>query len=153
MPFVSEIWIADSPTSPMSARSEVRAIPGRGLEGDRYFAGLGTFSPQLQQPDFELTLIENEKVDAFAREIGLPFKTSHARRNLITVGVDLNALAGREFLVGEVRIRGIRLCEPCNHLAKVTFPEVLKGLARKGGLRAQIITAGIIRVADKVIVL
>ena len=153
MPFVSEILIAESPTSPMSSRSEVRAIPGRGIEGDRYFTGAGTFSPHPQKPDFEITLIEREKIDAFARETGLPFTAARARRNLVTEGVDLNALAGKEFLVGEVRIRGIRFCEPCSHLAKMTFPETLKGLVHKGGLRAQIVTEGIIRVRDKVIVL
>lgn len=153
MSFVSEILIAESPTSPMSARSEVRAIPGRGIEGDRYFTGVGTFSPHPQKPDSEITLIEREKIDAFARETGLPFTASHARRNLVTEGVDLNALAGKEFLVGEVRIRGIRFCEPCSYLAKTTFPETLKGLLHKGGLRAQIVTEGIIRLRDKVIVL
>jgi MOSC domain-containing protein YiiM len=137
----------------MASSSEVRAVPGRGLEGDRYFAGEGTFSPHPQKPDFEITLIENEKIEAFAFESGLPFTASHARRNLVTEGVDLNALVGREFLVGEVRLRGIRLCEPCNYLAKTTFPETLKGLVSKGGLRAQIVTEGVIRVGDAVIAL
>jgi MOSC domain-containing protein YiiM len=153
MSFVSEILIAESPTLPMSARSEVRAVPGKGIEGDRYFTGAGTFSPHPQKPDFEITLIAREKIDAFARETGLPFTAAQARRNLVTEGVDLNALAGKEFLVGEVRLRGIRFCEPCNYLAKTTFPETLKGLAHKGGLRAQIVTEGIIRVCDRVTVL
>jgi MOSC domain-containing protein YiiM len=137
----------------MASRSEVRALPGKGLEGDRYFGGKGTFSPHPQKPDFEITLVEKEKIEAFAVESGLPFTASHARRNLVTEGVDLNALAGKEFLVGEVRIRGIRLCEPCSYLAKTTFPEALRGLVHKGGLRAQILTAGTIRVGDAVIAL
>jgi len=81
----------------------------------------------------------------------LPFTAIQARRNLVTQGVDLNALAGREFHIGDVRIRGIRLCEPCNYLAKETFPETLRGLVRKGGLRAQILTAGTIRVGDNIV--
>jgi MOSC domain-containing protein YiiM len=133
----------------MTSCAEVRAAPGKGLEGDRYFEGCGTFSPHPQQGDFELTLIEKENVDAFARESGLPFTAAHARRNLVTVGVDLNALVGREFVVGEVRIRGMRLCEPCSYLAKTTFPETLEGLVHKGGLRAQIVSAGSIRIGDK----
>jgi MOSC domain-containing protein YiiM len=137
----------------MASRSEVRALPGKGLEGDRYFGGKGTFSPHPQKPDFEITVVEKEKIEAFAVESGLPFTASHARRNLVTEGVDLNALAGKEFLVGEVRIRGIRLCEPCSYLAKTTFPEALRGLVHKGGLRAQILTAGTIRVGDAVIAL
>src|SRR5687768_4169964 len=121
MPSVSQILIAESPGSPMTSRSEVRAVPGKGIEGDRYFGGIGTFSPHPQKPAYEITLIEKEKIDAFASETGLPFTAFDARRNLVTEGVDLNALEGREFLVGKVRIRGIRLCEPCSYLAKATF--------------------------------
>ena len=153
MSFISEILIAESPTSPMSSRSEVHAVPGKGIEGDRYFADKGTFSPRPQMPDFEITLIEREKIEAFVRETGLPLTASHARRNLVTEGVDLNALEGKDFLVGDVRIRGIRLCEPCDYLARITFPETLKKLVHKGGLRAQIVTEGQIRVGDAVVLL
>ena len=134
----------------MLSRSEVRAVPGRGLEGDRYYSGTGTFSPDPQKPDYEVTFIEREKVEAFRRESGLPFTVYHARRNIVTEGVDLNALVGKEFKVGEVRIRGMRLCEPCTHLAKMTYPETLIGLAHKGGLRAQILSSGFIRAGDTV---
>ncbi len=135
----------------MEEQAEVRAVPGRGLEGDRYFSGTGTFSPQPdQKPDFELTLIEQEHVAAFARESGLPFTACDARRNLVTTGVDLNALAGEEFMIGPVRVRGVRLCEPCNYLAKIAFPETLRGLVHKGGLRAQILSPGIIRCGDPI---
>src|SRR4030095_1145114 len=144
MPSVSQILIADSPASPMTSRSDVRAVRGKGIEGDRYFGGIGTFSPHPQKPDYEITLVEKEKIDAFARETGFAFTAFHARRNLVTEGVDLNALAGREFLIGEVRIRGVRLCEPCSYLARMTFPETLRGLVHRGGLRAQIVSEGTI---------
>jgi MOSC domain-containing protein YiiM len=152
MPVVSQILIADCPTAPMTNCAHVRAIPGKGLEGDRYYHGVGTFSPHPQKPDFEITLVEREKIDAFARESGLAFTPAQARRNLVTEGVDLNALVGREFLVGNVRIRGLRLCEPCAYLAKTTYPETLRGLAHKGGLRAQIVSEGIISVGDQILV-
>ena len=125
-------------------------MPGQGLEGDRYFSGTGTFSPERQNPDFEITFIEQEKIEAFARESNLPFTSRHARRNIVTEGVSLNDLAGKEFYVGEVRIRGLRLCEPCNYLAQISFPETLKGLVHKGGLRAQILSEGLIRVGDPI---
>lgn len=137
----------------MRSLGVVNAVAGRGLEGDRYFAGKGTFSPHPQKPDFEVTLIEWEKVDAFARETGLPFTAAHARRNLVTEGIDLNALAGREFRIGGALIRGIRLCEPCNYLAKTSFPETLRGLVHKGGLRAQIVGSGTIRAGDSITLL
>lgn len=151
LPRLIEILTASSPTAPMTAQLQARAVPGRGLEGDRYFDGNGTFSPDPRKPDFELTLIEKEKIEAFARESGLPFTAALARRNLVTEGVDLNALVGREFQIGEVRVLGIRLCEPCNYLAKTTFPEALKGLVHKGGLRARILTEGILRPGDPIL--
>jgi len=132
----------------MTLLNEVRAVPGKGLEGDRYFSGSGTFSPKPQKPDFEITFVEGEKIAAFARESGLPFNSLLARRNIVTEGVPLNDLVGEEFRVGEVRMRGVRLCEPCNHLAKASFPEILKGLIHKAGLRAQIISEGMIHVGD-----
>ncbi len=150
MPHLVEILIATSPAEAMQPQSSVRAIPGRGLVGDRYFLGTGTFSPQPQKPDFEITLIQQEFIEAFAQQNGIPFTAHDARRNLVTTGVDLNALAGHEFTVGNVKLRGIRLCEPCNYLAKQTHPEVLKGLVHQGGLRAQILTEGEIHLGDAI---
>lgn len=150
MSHLVEILVADSPKSPVTSLTAVRAFPGRGLEGDRYLHGTGTFAKNPQQPDFEVTLIESEAVEAFARDSGLPFTTVHARRNLVTRGISLNDLVGVEFTVGAVRIRGMRLCEPCNYLAKVTWPEVLRGLVHRGGLRAQILSEGVIHVGDAV---
>ena len=147
---VVEILIVASPGLAMVPQTEVRAVPGKGLDGDRYSTGIGTFSPTPQKADFELTLIELENVQAFASQTGLPFTASNARRNIVTRGVRLNELVGREFCIGEVRIRGLRLCEPCNHLAKATFAEVLRGLVHKGGLRAQILSGGQIRVGDAI---
>lgn len=143
-----QILIAKSPKDEMQSLSEATVIAGRGIEGDRYFRGCGTFSPNPPKLDFEITLIEQEQVDVFAKTSGLPFTAAHARRNLVTTGVDLNALVGREFNVGEAQLRGIRLCEPCQHLARISFPETLKGLVHRGGLRAQILSGGIIRVGD-----
>ena len=149
-PRVVQILVAESPQSPMELRNSVRAIPGKGLEGDRYFAGLGTFSPAPQKPDFEITFIEREEIEHFAGRSGLPFTSSHARRNIVTEGVDLNSLVGKEFRVGDIRIRGIRLCEPCSHLARISFPEALAGLVHRAGLRAQILSEGTIMVGDAI---
>lgn len=145
---VREILVAASPTSEMVRLPKVRALPGRGLAGDRYFLGIGTFSPSPKKPDFELTLIEEENIEAFAAQSGLPFTPSHARRNIVTRRVRLNDLVGHKFYLGGVAVRGIRLCEPCSHLAKSSFACVLQGLVHKGGLRAQILSEGEIRVGD-----
>ena len=145
---VAQILIAESAASVMTRRAEVRAVPGRGLEGDRYFSGKGTFSPPTPKPDYEITFIEQENIEQFARDSGLPFTALHARRNIVTEGIRLNDLVGKEFLVGEVRVRGWRLCEPCHTLANASFREALTRLVHKGGLRAQVLTEGVIRVGN-----
>lgn len=148
---VAEILTAENPAAPAVSRESVHAVPGRGIEGDRYFDGTGTFSPHPQKPDFEITLIQQEHIEAFSSSSGIAFAARDARRNLVTVGVDLNALVGREFRVGAVSFLGMRLCEPCNYLAKQTSPEVLRGLVHKGGLRARILSEGDIRVGDPIV--
>jgi MOSC domain-containing protein YiiM len=132
----------------MEARDQVLAIPGAGLEGDRYTLKRGTF--YKPKPDYELTLIEAEAVEALRRDYEVELAAGDARRNIVTRGVPLNHLAGREFRIGEVRIRGIRLCEPCEHLDSVTGKQVMEGLCHRGGLRAQILTQGTIRVGDEI---
>ncbi len=148
---VVSIHVAPAATAPVLSVEEVRAVPGRGLEGDRYFGGVGTFSAELPGPDSELTLIELEKVEAFRREYGVEVAPADARRNIVTRGVPLNDLVGQEFRVGEVRIRGLRLAEPCNHLAKLVGERrVLDGLVHKAGIRARILTDGVIHVGDAI---
>jgi len=134
----------------LRSREEVQAVPGKGLEGDRYFDCAGTCSEKTPSPDRELTLIEIENIDALKRDFGIELAPSETRRNIVTRGVSLNSLVGVEFYVGDVKVRGIRLCEPCTHLEQLTGKRLVKGLVHKGGLRAQILTAGKICVGDTI---
>ena len=143
------INIAEEAAGPMRSLPEVRAVPGKGLEGDRYFRHAGTWS-DLPGSGREVTLIESEAIEALAREEGISIEPGQARRNLVTRGVAVNHLVGVEFSVGEVRLRGMRLAEPCGHLEKLTAGGVRSGLVHRGGLRAEILTEGIIRVGDPV---
>jgi len=145
---VESIYIASTAQGATLAVGQAVAIPGAGLEGDRYALKLGTFYKPA--PDYELTLIEAEAIEALRRDYQVELTAGEARRNIVTRNVPLNHLVGREFAIGEVRVRGIRLCEPCDHLQKVTGKPVLKGLLHRGGLRAQILTRGTIRVGDEV---
>jgi len=133
----------------MQTVEHVSALPGVGLEGDRYALRKGTFFKP--QPDYELTLIEAEAIEALRRDYGVDLVAGNARRNLVTRDVPLNHLVGRDFMVGNVRIHGIRLCEPCSHLETVTGRPVIKGLLHRGGLRAQIVSQGVIYAGDKVV--
>jgi MOSC domain-containing protein YiiM len=146
---VEAIYISGTAAAPTKALDAVLAIPGVGLEGDRYALKLGTFYKPL--PDYELTLIEAEAVEAMRRDYGVELAAGDARRNIVTRGVALNHLVGKEFTVGNVRIRGIRLCEPCDHLQRLTGKPVIKGLLHRGGLRAQILTEGTIHAGDEVV--
>ena len=148
---VESIYVASAAQGPMQAVGQVVAIPGAGLEGDRYALKLGTF--YKPEPDYELTLIEAEAIEALRRDYQVELAAGETRRNIVTRNVPLNHLVGKEFAIGDVRIRGIRLCEPCDHLQNVTGKPVLKGLLHRGGLRAQILTPGTIRVGDVVTVL
>ena len=127
---------------------EAEAQAGLGLIGDRYHSGTGAFSKK-QGPDREITLIEQEALDGFASEYGITLMPGESRRNVTTVGVPLNHLVGKPFRIGSVVLRGIRLCEPCGHLKKLTSKDV-DGLKHRGGLRAQIVQSGTIHCGDVV---
>jgi MOSC domain-containing protein YiiM len=148
MGIVEAIYIAAAAAGPTKALDAVEAIPGVGLEGDRYARKLGTF--YKPDPDRELTLIEAEAIDALRRDYGVELAAGDTRRNLVTRGVALNHLVGKEFTVGNVRIRGIRLCEPCGHLQSLAGKPVIKGLIHRGGLRARILSEGTIHAGDSI---
>ncbi len=120
---------------------EANAVAGKGLKGDRYFDG---------DEDRQISLIESESIDAMAANGGLKLAYGDARRNIVTRGVDLTGLVEKEFQVGAVTFRGTRLSEPCQHLADLTDQTVIEGLVHKGGLKAQILSDGVIRVGDSV---
>jgi len=134
----------------MRSVDRVRAIPGKGLEGDRYFEASGTYSAS-PGPGREVTFIESEAIQAMARDNGITIPAGAARRNVITRGTPLNHLVGTEFDVGPVRLLGIRLCEPCSHLESLTRKGLIAGLVHRGGLRAQILAEGDIRVGDPIV--
>jgi MOSC domain-containing protein YiiM len=133
----------------MRAVESVRAVPGRGVEGDRHWQ-TEAIPERKRGPDREITLIESEAIEALRRDEKVAFDPSESRRNVVTRGVALNHLVGRTFRVGDVRLRGIRLCEPCKHLEAMTRPGVMMGLLHRGGLRAQVLDEGGLRVGDPV---
>jgi MOSC domain-containing protein YiiM len=142
---VVSIFIAREAAMPMEPREEVKAVAGQGLEGDRYFDGTGHWS-KTPGVGREVTLIEIEAIEALESERNIAIKPGATRRNVVTRGVPLNHLVGREFQLGAVRLRGTRLCEPCTYLESLTQQGVLSGLIHRGGLRAEIVTGGTIRV-------
>jgi len=130
--------------------AEVRAIPGKGLEGDRYFCGEGSFSKN-PGGGRQVTLVASEMLGVLMAEHGIALKPSETRRNLVTKGVALNDLVGQVFQIGSVRMKGVRLAEPCEHLQRLTQPGVLEGLVHRAGLRADILDEGVLRVGDEIV--
>ena len=124
---VEGITLVVDESGAIRAVDAVHAEPGRGLDGDYHS---------------DLTLIASEALEGLERDTGVRVPGAATRRNVVTRGVDLNALVGRRFRVGEAECLGQRLCEPCSHLERLTTKGVLRGLIHRGGLRADILTDG-----------
>ena len=146
---VVSIHMAPAAGAPMQSPESVRAIAGQGLEGDRYFTKQGTYSATPGAVR-DITLIESEAVEAVNAKLGTTFAPSAMRRNIVTRGVPLNHLVGHEFCVGEVRLRGEQLCQPCTYLEGLTQVGVKAAMQHRCGLRAAILVGGTIRPGDPI---
>ncbi len=149
---VAAIYIAPMSGADMTPIDAVNAVAGRGFEGDRYFEKLGRYS-DVPEPGRQVTLVEMESIEAVQREHGIAIRPGDARRNVVTRGISLNELVGREFRVGDATFIGVELCEPCAHLVSlIGDKKVLRALVHRGGIRADIVRGGTIRVGDPVVV-
>lgn len=147
---VCEIYVGGLREGPMEYVPTVEAIAGQGLAGDRYALGLGSYSKSKGVRD--VTLIEVEALWEFFQVSGIDLHPSLTRRNIVTEGVRLSDLIGCRFSIGPVSLLGLRPCPPCTHLARlVGIPEVLGGLARSGGIYAQVLSGGPISVGDAIV--
>jgi MOSC domain-containing protein YiiM len=140
---IAGIFVAPAAEAPLVPVERAVAIAGKGIEGDRYASGAGTFSGPGR--GYELTLVEAEVLD----ELGLAWERS--RRNVVTRGTFLNPLAGRRFRLGEVECIGRRFAEPCAHLERISGAGLLRRLVHRGGLRADILSGGTIAVGDDLV--
>ena len=147
---VEAIHIATTSGAPMIALERVRATARVGLEGDRYAAKTGTWSPD-PATDRDITLIEAEVIEDLAATDGIVLAPGETRRNVTTRGIRLNDLVGRRFMVGGIECEGVRLCEPCQTLTDRVAKPILRPLVHRAGLRALILTDGEIAVGDEVV--
>jgi MOSC domain-containing protein YiiM len=154
---MSEEWVGQVVGIQITSRAgekmvsvqEAKAIAGKGLEGDRYLTQTGKFSDK-PGPARQLTLIELESLEALQNEDSITLTPLESRRNIVTRGVPLNHLVDRKFRLGEVVARGVKLCEPCEYLEEITRKKVIGGLTHRGGLRAEILEGGIVRIGDRI---
>jgi len=145
------IYTTLEPAKPLEANTELEAIAGVGLAGDRYATGTGTFSNRVG-PDRQVTLVEREVIASVNNEAGIELGEHETRRNLVTEGVPLHHLVGQTFRVGDVVLRGIKSCPPCAYLEQLTRPGVRAALANRGGLRAEVVQGGMLRIGDEIAV-
>jgi len=146
---VKRLYIADKGGAPLKPIQTAKLVANAGIEGDRYFNRLGTFTKKAGiKPEQQLTLIEMEEIDQFNQARYEPIDYGDFRRNVLTQGVRLNDLVGKEFSIGNVRLKGIELCEPCAYLSKLLGPEVMSEMLHKCGLRAQILNDGEVQADD-----
>jgi len=138
---VERIFIRQSSVGPQNEHECVEVVAGAGIKGDRYFG-------RHDEPGQNITLIEAEEIESFISEYQRSPDLSISNRNIVTRGVRLNDLVGREFMIGSIRLRGVELCEPClglgNALASPELPaaQVVKRLLHKAGLRADVLSSG-----------
>ena len=141
---VSKICITNKSAEEMQDVNTVEVIANKGIVNDRYFS-------ENNDQDLQITLIESENIDYYNEisETKIPY--INFRRNIITKGIQLNDLVGKEFLIGNIKFKGHRLCAPCRYLQeKLEQKNLVKKLLNRGGLRCEILTDGIISVNDPI---
>ena len=146
---LTEIWLTGDTAAPMRRVTSARLLAGRGLEGDRYALGGGTWAdyPALEK---QLTLIDRDDVAAVARETGTDLGPGDTRRNLVTTGIELPGLVGGWFAVGGALLFGMKRCPPCTHLERLTGARLVKAMAYRGGVNAAVFVGAPIRDGDVV---
>ena len=146
---LAQIWLARGTAAPMQRSPIGRLLAGAGLEGDRYALGGGTWAqyPALEK---QVTLIDRDDVAAVAAEVGAQLSPGSTRRNLVTAGVDLPALVGRWFCVGDALLFGMKRCPPCTHLERLTGTRLVKAMVDRGGINAAVFAGAEIAEGDAV---
>ena len=144
---IERIFVATAPRAPQIEVPSVRVVVGKGIEGDRHFG-------KRKVSGENLTLVEAEELEAFAQEQGVPVDLSGSRRNIVTRGVRLNDLVGREFRLGTALLRGVELCEPCSVMGRLYAlpdwpgPRTVRQMLHRAGLRADVLQTGVFKVGD-----
>jgi MOSC domain-containing protein YiiM len=134
---VEGIFFGAVDEGPLEPAGQVQVKGGAGIEGDRH-------------GDKDITLFEAEAIEGLKADTGIDLAPHEIRRNVMTRGIALNDLLGHRIRVGEVEAVVTELCHPCSHLQSLTYPGVLRGLVNRGGLNADVVAGGAIKVGDEV---
>ena len=146
------IIIGEKAKEPLHYVDSIRAVQGKGLEGDRYFYGQGTFNkPQLSQDVREVSILPYETLSECNRRLDSSLDFLELRRNLVVKHFDASLLEDNEFTIGTAKFRIVRTCPPCRYLSRLLDEDIMKGLKHIGGYRAIIVESGIISVENEII--
>ena len=127
--------------------NSIEVVTNKGVINDRHFK-------EFNDPFCQVSLIESENIDYYNLKYGLNIEYLDFRRNIVTKGIQLNDLIGKQFLVGNARVEGIDLCRPCRHLSEILNQDnIIKEFLRRGGLRCQILSSSTINIGDKIKIL
>ena len=138
---------------PLHYVDRVYAVEGRGLEGDRYFYGEGTFNkPQLDQSVREVSILPYESLAECNRRLGSELEFTALRRNLVIEGFDAEEIGDRVFGIGEAEFRIVRTCPPCGYLSSLLGEDMMRGLKYIGGYRAVVVKSGMVQCGDEIII-
>ena len=147
MSIVSKICITKKSGDVMQEVETIKLVANKGIIKDRYFN-------DNNDKDLQVTLIESENIDYFNKILQTNFSYIDFRRNIVTSGVRLNNLIGKEIQIGDVKLKGHRLCDPCKYLQdKLKQKNLVANLINKGGLRCEILMDGTISVYNKIVIL
>jgi hypothetical protein len=151
---VTTLLIGSEAKQPLKSVPSVEAVAGKGLVGDRYYFGRGSFNaPQFDPHVREVTLIAAEAIVECNQRLGTTLAPDDFRRNIVTEGIDPTTLKGKRFRIGEVTLRWVRSAPQCRYLSRKLGEDMMAGLRGIGGIRAVIEAGGEIRVGDDIDVL
>ena len=139
---VIKIGITDTKGSRICSVNKVKTLKGKGLFNDRKLR-------DENKKDKQITLIEIESINFYNNKFGTNFEPLNFRRNIVTKNINLNNLIGKEFLVGNIKLKAHDLCRPCKYLQeKLKIDNFVKEFLLKGGIRCEIMTSGTINLGD-----
>jgi len=142
---VLEIGISENKSNKIVNVNEVEAIKGKGLVGEKHFK-------ENNKKRIQITLIEIENINHYNKITGTQIPAINFLRNIVTEGIRLNVLVGKEFFIGKVKVRAHDLCRPCKNLQEsIQQKNTVKELLYTGGLRCEILSSGKIFINDQII--
>jgi MOSC domain-containing protein YiiM len=150
-PTVENIFITKTRREQPHEIEAAKLEAGKGIVGDRYHErALEFLAVGDQVPSNHISVISKEELAGFLERNNAEIDYADFRRNVLTSGIDLRELIGRQFKLGSALCQGIEDCDPCAFLAATVHHSVLPEMKKKAGLRAIILEDGDLKIGDTI---